>query len=97
MQIIDFSLYPYVCRDTIFQEYANISLGLGASVVALITNFFLSSKPKLQYSNELLFRSIELLPYLWLKGVAATGMVRANKMVNVPLRDLEKMGKEGRG
>ena len=42
------------------------------------------------------FRSPALLRYMNTMEVAATGIVRANRMENAPLRDMVKMKKEKR-
>ena len=72
-------LPPYAGKDTILQEYADIALGLGASVVAHLAN----TLPNVGDSNyhtvmENFFLSHELLRHLSLNQIAATGTVRAN-------------------
>ena len=86
---------PYAGKDSILQEYENIGLGLGASVVANLV----SKLPVLQTHTyhivmENYFTSPALLRHLSAMGVAAAGTVRANRMENAPLRDMVKMNKE---
>ena len=89
---------PYTGKDSIPQEYENIGLGLGASVVANLV-----SKPPLMQTSKYhivmdnYFTSPGLLRHLSLMEVAATATVRANRMKNPPLRDMVKMKKENCG
>ena len=83
---------PYADKDSILQEYENIGLGLGASVVAQLV----SKLPIMQVSNyqiaiENYSTSPALLRHLRAMGVAATGTVRASRMENAPLRDMLKL------
>ena len=89
---------PYAGKDTILQEYTDIGLGLGASVVAHLAE----SLPEVTNSNyhvvmDNFFTSPKLLRYLKSKGIAATGTVRVNRMENAPLKDMKLMQKEKRG
>lgn len=81
---------PYAGKDTILQEYNDIGLGLGASVVAHLTE----SLPEVINSHyhvvtDNFFTSPKLLRYLKSKGIAATGTVRVNRMENAPLKDMK--------
>ena len=89
---------PYAGKDTILQEYTDIGLGLGASVVAHLAE----SLPEVENSNynvvmDNFFTSPKLLRYLKSKGIAATGTVRVNWMENAPLKNMKSMKKEKRG
>ena len=83
------------------QEYENIRLRLGASVVANLV----TKPPAMQISNSHIvmdnyFPSPVLLRHLSEIGdaaegaVRAKGAVRANRMKNAPLRDMVKMNKK---
>ena len=84
---------PYAGKDTILQDYPDIGLKLGASVVAHLVN----TLPNAGDSNYHIamnnfFTSPELLRHLSSKQIATTGTVRANRMENAPLQDLGKIG-----
>ena len=86
---------PSAGKDSILQEYENIGLGLGASVVANLV----SKLPAMRTSNSHIvmdnyFTSPVLLRHLSATGVAATGTLRENLMENAALRDMIKMSKE---
>ena len=85
----------YAGKDSTLQEYENIGLGLGTSVVANLV----SKLPLMQSSNyhivmDNYFTSPALLSHLSAMGVAAIGTARANRMENAPLRDMVKINKE---
>ena len=86
---------PYTGKDSMLQEYENIGLRLGASVVPnLVTKI-----PAMQISNyhiamDNYFPCPVLLRHMSVIGDAAKGAVRANRMKNAPLRDMVKMNKE---
>ena len=84
--------HPYAVKDLIVQEHENIGLGLGASVVANLVR----KLPVIQISNYRIamdnyFTNPALVRHLIAMGAATTGMVRANRMENVPFRDMVKM------
>ena len=86
---------PYADKDSILQEYENIGLGLGASIVAQLV----SKLPIMQVSNyqiaiENYSTSPALLRHLRAMGAAATGEVRAYRMVNAQLQHMVKMNRE---
>ena len=63
---------PYAGKDTILQEYTDIGLGLGASVVAHVVK----SLPEVENSNyhvvmDNFFTSPKLLRYLKSKGICS--------------------------
>ena len=67
---------PYTGKDSILQEYENIGLGLGASVVAKLVSklpVMLTSNYHVDMDNY--FTSPALLRHLSTMGVAATGTV----------------------
>ena len=73
--------HPYAGKDSILQEYENIELGLGASVVANLV----SKLPVMQTSNHHIimdnyFTSPALLRHLSALGVATTAIVREKQM-----------------
>ena len=73
--------HPYAGKDSILQEYENIELGLGASVVANLV----SKLPVMQTSNHHIimdnyFTSPALLRHLSSLGVATTAIVREKQM-----------------
>ena len=68
----------YSGKDSILQEYENLGLGLGGSVVAKLVRKI----PVMQTSNDYIvmgncFTSPALLMHLSTMGVVATGTVRA--------------------
>ena len=68
--------HPFASKDTILQEYADVDLGLGVSVVAYLAN----TLPNAGDSNyhrvtDNLFTSPELLRHLSSKQIAATGTI----------------------
>ena len=82
---------PYAGKDTILQEYESIGLGLGASVVAnLISKLLVIQFPNYHIVMDNYFTSPALLRHWVAMGVAATGMVRTNRMENVPLSNMVK-------
>ena len=85
----------YSGKDSILQEYENLGLGLGGSVVAKLVRKI----PVMQTSNDyiVIFTSPALLMHLSTMGVVATGTVRATGIKNVLFRDMVKMSKEKRG
>lgn len=90
--------HPYAGKDTTLQGYADIGLGLGASVVAHLVN----GLPEVLDSNyhivmDNFFTSPELLRYLKSKGIAATGTVKVSRMENAPLKDISEISNEERG
>ena len=85
----------YAVKDSILQEYENIGLDLGASVVA---NSFIKLL-MMQASNyhivmDNYFTSPAFLSHLSAMGVPATGTVGANQMEKAPFRYKVKMNKE---
>ena len=89
---------PYAGKDTIFQEYTDIDLGLGEYVVAHLAE----NLPEVENSNyyvmmDNFFTSPKLLRYLKSKGIAATGTAHVNWMEKAPLKDMKSMQKEKRG
>ena len=88
---------PYAGKDTILQEYTDIGLGLGASVVANLAGSLPEVNSHYHIVMDNFFTSPKLLRYLKSKGIAATGTVRVNRMENAPLKDMKVMQKEKRG
>ena len=89
--------HPYAGKDSILQEYENIGLGLGASVVAkLLSKLCVIQTYKYHIAMENFFTSPALLRHLSLSamGVAATGTLKTNQMENAPFWDYVKMNKE---
>ena len=92
--------HPYAGKDSILQEYENIGLGLGASVVAkLLSKLCVMQTYNYHIVMENYFTSPALLRHLSLSamGVAATGTLKTNQMENAPFWDYVKMNKEKRG
>ena len=89
---------PYAGKDTIPQEYTDIGLGLGASLVAHLAER-LSEVENSNYHVVMdnFFTSSKLLRYLKSKGIAETGKVRVSRMENAPLKDMKSMQKDKRG
>ena len=86
---------PYAGKDSILQEYENVGLDLGASVVANLVR----KLPIMQISNyhivmDNYFTRPALLRRLSAMGVAVTRTVKANRMENAPLRDVVEMNRE---
>ena len=89
---------PYAGKGTILQEYTDIDLGLGASVVAHLVNT-LPNAGDLNYHIVMdnFFASPELLRHSSSKKIAATRAVRVNQMENASLQDLGKTAKDSPG
>ena len=91
-------LCSYTGKDSILEEYENIGLDIGTSIVAnLVWKLLVVQTSKYHIFMEKYFTSPDLLRHLSAMGVAATGKVRANRMENVLLWDMVKMNKEKRG
>ena len=87
---------PYAGKDTILGEYADIGLGLGASVVAHLVN----ELPKVPNSNyhvvmDNFFTSPELLRYLKENGIPAIGTVSAKPYGKSTITGYQRDGKRG--
>ena len=78
---------PYAGKDSILQEYGNIGLGLGASVVANLV----SKLSVIQTSNY------HIVMYNYFTSPALLRHLSAMVMENALLRDMVKMNKEKRG
>ena len=88
---------PYAVKDSILQEYENIRLGLGASVVAnWVSKLLMMQASNYHIVMDNYFTSPAFLRNLSAMGVPATGTVRANQMENAPFRYKVKMNKEKR-
>ena len=76
----------YAGKHSILQEYEDIGLGLGTSVVAILV----TKPPVMQASSyhivmDNYFTIPALLRHVSAMGVAATGTVTAKRMENAPL------------
>ena len=82
---------PYQGKDS----YLDRQFGLGGSVV----RFLLSKLPKLNYCVYIdnYFTSLRLLDQLRRDNVAAVGTIRANRIENCPVKDVQLMKKVERG
>ena len=88
---------PYASKDTIMQEYTDTVLRLGAVVAYLLTTLPNVGDSTYHIGMENFFTSPELLQDLSSKKFVATGTVRANRMENAPLQELNEMVKQSRG
>ena len=70
---------PFAVKDTILQEYADICLGLGASVAAHLVNILPTVGDSIYHKViDSFFTSSELLPNLSSKEIGSIGTVRGN-------------------
>jgi len=91
---------PYAGKDSQLNEYGDIGLGLGGSVVARLVETLPSQKESGSNYHVVMdnfFTAPKLLRCLREKSIAASGTVRVNRMESPPLKSMEEIDKSPRG